>query len=86
MNMLFFTKNHDKYYHYLFPFSYCLPWLIDDISSFLEKFDTTSNSVIVHLCMLPYKMAPISLFIHEKRHSEKGLLMSVATLLSNAWL
>ena len=23
--------------------------------------------------MLPYKMVPVSLFIHEKRHPEKGL-------------
>ena len=43
----------------------------DNVSSFL---DATSNSAIVHHCMLPYKMAPISLFIYEKRHLEKGLL------------
>ena len=41
---------------------------------FSEKFDATSNSAIVHHCMLPYEMAPTSLFIHEKCHLEKGLL------------
>ena len=41
---------------------------------FFEKFDATSNSAIVHHCMLPYEMAPASLFIHEKCHLEKGLL------------
>ena len=41
---------------------------------FFKKFDATSNPAIVHHCMLAYKMAPVSLFIHEKHHLEKGLL------------
>ena len=40
---------------------------------FFKKFDAISSSVIVHHCMLPYKIAPISLFIHEKFHLEKDL-------------
>ena len=71
---MLFIKSHDNVFIIIyFPFLLLTLATFGSISSFIF-FLATSNPAIVHHCMLPYKMAPVSLFIHEKRHPEKGLL------------
>ena len=74
--MCYLKKNDNVFIIIYFPFSTANLTIYQRL---FEKFDATSNSATVHHCMLPYKMVPVSLFIHEKCHPEKGLLSEVLT-------